>query len=120
MQTGMGDVQRHQELNKSFLFVFFWVFSPPCNIVSRQEETIPSMGSSMKEGEDLKVGEDTEQDQLEERLERGKRMKQQQICSWCVVILALQRQRKKPPRKVRMRRMCVHFMEKCKQIIKML
>lgn len=49
----------------------------------------------MKESEDLKVGEYSEQDQLEERLERSKRMKQQQICSnWCVVIAALQSERK--------------------------
>lgn len=45
------------------------------------------------------MGEDSEQDQLEERLERGKRMKQQQVCSWCVVIYALQSQRKEASKK---------------------
>lgn len=36
------------------------------------------MGRSMKEDMNLKVGEDSEK--LGERLERGKRMKQQQTC----------------------------------------
>lgn len=48
----------------------------------------------MKEDKSLEVGEDSEKDQLEERLKRGKRMKQQQICSWCVFIYDLQSQRK--------------------------
>lgn len=48
----------------------------------------------MKEDKSLEVGEDSEKDQLEERLERGKRMKQQQIGSWCVLIYDLQSQRK--------------------------
>lgn len=50
------------------------------------------MGRSMKEDVNLKVGEDSEK--LGERLERGKRMKQQQTCRWCVVIYDLHGHRK--------------------------
>lgn len=77
-------------------FLFCWFFSPliRVQIVGGPEETVPSMRSNMKEVENLKVGEDSEQDQLEERLERGKRMKQQQISSWYMVIYALQSQTK--------------------------
>lgn len=49
----------------------------------------------MKEGVNLEVGEDSEKVQLGERLERGKRMKQQQTCRWCMVACDLHGQGKK-------------------------
>jgi len=45
------------------------------------EETIPSGGSSMKEGMNLELGEDSHKEQAGESLELGKRLKQQ-ICRW--------------------------------------
>lgn len=46
----------------------------------------------MKEGVNLEVGEDSEKVQLGERLERGKRMKQQQTCRWRMVTYDLHSQ----------------------------
>lgn len=78
---------------------------------------IPSVGSSMKEGVNLEVGEDSEKVQLGERLERGKRMKQQQTCRWCMVACDLHGQGKKIQWKVGRGRLSMNPMKEFKQTI---
>lgn len=79
------------------------------------EETIPSGGSSMKEGMNLELGEDSHKEQAGESLELGKRLKQQ-ICRWYMVIYDLNGQRKEASMVLK-GRMHMNSMKEFNQII---